>query len=381
MTTYHYINNARVTAPTQASIPVVDPADGAVFAHIARGTAEDIDLAVQAAQAAVGETLDGPWGGLCARDRGRLLARLGQAVLDNAQELANLEARDTGKAIRTAQADVTALARYFEYYAGACDKLHGETLPYESGYTVITIREAHGVTGHIIPWNYPMQIFGRSVGASLAAGNACVVKPAEDASLSTLFLAELAATVGFPPGAINVVTGYGHEAGASLSAHPGIHHISFTGSTETGRRVGEAAAQRHCPAVLELGGKSPQLVFEDADLDAAIPVIVNAVIQNCGQTCSAGSRVLIQESIYEQVLERLATRFRALRSGPPNQEVDMGPLVTQKQYERVRYMLGVAAEEGLVEMARGQVVADAPANGYYQEAVLFRDVPHDSALS
>jgi aldehyde dehydrogenase (NAD+) len=302
-------------------------------------------------------------------------------VLEHADELAALEARDTGKAPATARNDVLALARYFEYYAGACDKLHGETLPYESGYTVLTVREPHGVTGHIIPWNYPMQIFGRSVGAALAAGNACVVKPAEDASLSTLYLAELAARTGFPPGALNVVTGYGSEAGAALTAHPGIAHISFTGSTVTGQRVAEAAAQRHCPVTLELGGKSPQIVFDDADLDAALPVIVNAIIQNSGQTCSAGSRLLVQDGIYETFVERMAARFRELRAGPPVRNPDLGPLVNQKQFQRVHDLLDLARQEGLTEAARGRILPDAPASGYYQEPVLFRDVPADSALA
>lgn len=380
MDAYFFINNQKVPAAPGQVIDVIDPADGTVFGRIGRGTAEHIDLAVQAATAAVGKNLDGPWGLTSARNRGRLLSRLGQAVQERSTELARLEARDTGKSLHTAQADVTALARYFEYYGGAADKLHGETLAYETGYTVMTLREPHGVTGHIIPWNYPVQIFGRSVGASLAAGNACVIKPAEDASLTALYLAELAADTDFPPGVVNVVTGYGHEAGASLSAHPGIRHISFTGSTVTGQQVAEAAAQRHCPVTLELGGKSPQLLFEDADLDAALPVIVNAIIQNGGQTCSAGSRLLIQQSIYEDVLDRLADRFNALRSGPPEHSLDMGPLVNKKQFLRVRELLDVAKQEGLKEAARGQVAAGAPEGGYYQEAVLFRDVPSGSRL-
>lgn len=380
MPTHLFIANRHQPALDDRIIPVIDPSDGQVFDDIARGSAADVDCAVQAAHAAMGDNLDGPWARTCARDRGRLLSEWGRAVLEHADELAAIEARDTGKTLHTARNDVLALARYFEFYAGACDKLHGDTLPYETGYTVMTVREPHGVTGHIIPWNYPVQIFGRSVGASLAAGNACVVKPAEDASLSTLYLADLAAQAGFPAGALNVVTGYGHEAGAALAAHPGIHHISFTGSTVTGQRVAEAAARHHCPAVLELGGKSPQIVFDDADLDVALPVIVNAIIQNSGQTCSAGSRLLVQEGRYEEVIARLAERFRALRAGPAAADPDMGPLVNQKQHERVRQILATARAEGLTEAARGQILADAPSAGYYQEAVLFRDVPQDSLL-
>jgi len=377
----HFIGNEQVDPADTRPIPVVDPSNGEIFGSLARGTAPDIDRAVAAARAALGECFDGPWGRLSAAARGRLLQKLGQSVAAHADELAQLEARDTGKSLKTARADASALARYFEYYAGACDKLHGQTLPYEQGYLVATVREPHGVTGHIIPWNYPMQIFGRTVGAALAAGNACVVKPAEDASLSSLRLAELAAEAGFPAGALNIVTGYGTEAGASLCAHPGVDHLSFTGSSVTGKRVAEAAAARHCPVTVELGGKSPQLVFADADIDAALPVIVNAIVQNAGQTCSAGSRLLIERSIYELVLERVAERFRSLMAGPPALELDMGPLVNQKQFERVREFLAQGEADGLRVAARGQLHPQAASAGFYQEAVLLRDVPPDHALA
>ncbi len=261
---HHFIGNRWRTSNSGLTIDVVDPSDGKAFARIARGDSADMDHAVKAARASVGETFDGDWGRMTATERGRLLLKLSSAVLDHHDELARLESRTTGKPLKQGRADATALARYFEYYAGAADKLHGETIPYQAGMTVLTLREPHGVTGHIIPWNYPMQIFGRSVGAALAAGNACVVKPAEDACLSLLRVAELAEAVGFPDGALNIVTGYGGEAGAALAAHPGIDHISFTGSPVTGTAVAQAAAKHHCPVTLELGGKSPQIVFADA---------------------------------------------------------------------------------------------------------------------
>lgn len=377
----HFIGNTWRAADNGDAIPVVDPSTGESFGTLARGTAVDVGAAVAAARAAVGDTLDGPWGRISAAERGRLMMRLAAAVSERSEEFAQLEARDTGKSLKTARVDAAALARYFEYYGGACDKLHGNTLPYEPGYTVITIREPHGVTAHIIPWNYPMQIFGRTVGASLAAGNACVVKPAEDASLSILRLAELAAEIGFPAGTLNVVTGYGHEAGAALTAHPGVDHISFTGSTVTGRLVAEAAAKRHCPVTLELGGKSPQLVFDDADLDAALPVVLNAIVQNAGQTCSAGSRLLVQRGVYETVLERLSDRFRALQAGPPALELAMGPLVNKKQYEQVQRFVRAAEEAQIPVMARGTLHPDAARSGYYHAAVLFRDVPPQSELA
>lgn len=377
----HFIGNEGVEPAGGGTLPVVDPSRAETFGEIARGTAPDIDRAVAAARAALGQCFDGPWGRMSAAARGRLLLQLSQRVLAHADELARLEARDTGKSLKTARADAAALARYFEYYAGACDKLHGQTLPYEPGYLVATVREPHGVTGHIIPWNYPMQIFGRTVGAALAAGNACVVKPAEDASLSSLRVAELAAEAGFPAGALNIVTGYGNEAGASLCAHPEVDHLSFTGSSATGRRVAEAAAQRHCPVTLELGGKSPQIVFADADLDAALPVIVNAIVQNAGQTCSAGSRVLVERGVYEAVLERLAERFRALTAGPPELELDMGPLINRKQFEQVRRFLEQGEVDGVRVAARGRLHPQASAAGFYQEAVLLRDVPPRHALA
>jgi len=329
----------------------------------------------------VGESFDGPWGVMSAAERGRLMYQLATAVQERVEEFALLEAQDTGKSIKTARTDAVFLARYLEFYAGACDKLHGDTIPFQTGFTVLTIREPHGVTGHIIPWNYPIQIFGRTVGAALATGNACVVKPAEDASQSILRLAELAAEVGFPAGVINIVTGYGHEAGSFLTAHKGIDHISFTGSTATGRLVAQAAAERHCPVTLELGGKSPQIVFEDANLDEALPVIVTAIVQNAGQTCSAGSRLLVQRSIYETVMQALAERFRALKSGPPHLGLDMGPLVNRKQYDQVKRILAQAEADGLRVMARGQLHPEAASAGYYQEAVLFRDVPHQHSLA
>jgi hypothetical protein len=195
----NFINNCWTAPAAGGTIPVFDPSDGGIFAYLARGNATDIEAAVRAARTAY-DGGDGPWGRFSALERGRLMIKLAQAIADHTDELAMLECRDTGKPMKQARADAIAFARYFEYYAGACDKLHGETLPYQRGYTVMTIREAHGVTGHIIPWNYPMQIFGRSVGASLAAGNACVVKPAEDACLSLLKFAELAAAAGLPPG-------------------------------------------------------------------------------------------------------------------------------------------------------------------------------------
>ena len=367
----NFIANQSVPSSSGQTIDVIDPSDGQVFDQIQRSVAADIDQAVTAARAA----FQGPWGKLTAVERGRLLMALSRKVTEHAAELAALEQRDCGKPTRQAAADAVALARYFEFYAGACDKLHGETLPYQNGYSVLTWREPHGVTGHVVPWNYPMQIFGRSVGGALAAGNACVVKPAEDACLSLIRVVQLAAEVGFPPGAINLVTGYGHEVGDALARHPGIDHISFTGSPRVGTLIQQVAAERHCPVTLELGGKSPQIIFEDADLDAAIPVVINAIVQNSGQTCSAGSRVLIQQSIYEPLLARLGQAFSQLRVGHARQDLDLGPLIRSSQLERVTGFLDQARQDGIAIVAQGQISPEAPASGYYQAPTLLRDVP------
>ena len=367
----NYIANAPVPSASGRTIPVIDPSDGQPFDEIQRSNADDIDAAVHAAR----QCYQAVWHKMAPADRGRLLHKLSVKIWEHADELTALEQRDCGKPTKQARADALALARYFEFYAGACDKLHGETIPYPNGYSVLTWREPHGVTGHIVPWNYPMQIFGRSVGGALAAGNACVVKPAEDACLSLIRVAQLAAECGFPAGTINIVTGYGHEVGDALARHPGIDHISFTGSPKVGTIIQQAAAERHCTVTLELGGKSPQIVFADADLDAALPVLVNAIVQNGGQTCSAGSRVLIERSIYDPLLARLGQAFEALRVGPAAMDLDIGPLIRQSQQQRVWDFLSDAQAASIPVIAQGQIVDEAPETGFYQAPVLLGDVP------
>lgn len=367
----NYIANAPVPSSSGLTIAVIDPSDGQVFDHLQRSHAGDIDDAVRAAR----QCMNAVWSKLSATERGRLLMRLSAKVAEHVDELAAIEQRDCGKPTRQARADALALVRYFEFYAGACDKLHGETLPYLDGYSVLTWREPHGVTGHIIPWNYPMQIFGRSVGGALAAGNVCVVKPAEDACLSLLRVAQLAAEVGFPAGALNIVTGYGHEVGDALARHPGIDHISFTGSPGVGTLIQQVAAERHCPVTLELGGKSPQIVFADADLDAAIPSIINAIMQNAGQTCSAGSRLLVDQAIYEPLLARLGDAFAKLRVGPAAMDLEVGPLIRQSQLQRVWDFLSDAQVADIPMVAQGYIVDEAPETGFYQVPTLLRDVP------
>jgi aldehyde dehydrogenase (NAD+) len=348
-------------ADSGQTLPVVNPSDGSALAEIARGSAADIDAAVHAAQAA----LDGPWGALTATERGRLLLRISAAVLDQADELARLEALDVGKPLKQGRADAVALARYLEFYGGAADKVHGQTIPFHAGYTAFSLREPHGVTAHIVPWNYPMQIIGRSVGAALAMGNACVLKPAEEACLTALAFARIADAAGLPAGALNVVPGLGEEAGAALAAHGGVRHISFTGSVAVGALIQAAAARHAVPVTLELGGKSPQIVFADADLDAALPFLVNAGIQNAGQTCSAASRILVEQPLFDTVVARMAERYRALRVGPALGDPDVGPLISRRQRDIVEGYLALARDSGLAIAAQTPLPADLPAGGCY----------------
>ena len=378
------IDGEWLPASSGATLSLEDPSDGSALATIARGDAADIDAAVAAARAAVdggGHAGARAWGAYSAMERGRVLAAISARVLANVEMLARLEVHDVGKPLKQARADAVALARYFEFYGGAADKVHGETLPFAAGYTALTLREPHGVTGHIVPWNYPMQIVGRSVGAALAMGNACVLKPAEEACLTVLAFARLCAEAGLPAGALNVVTGLGEEAGAALSAHPDVNHLSFTGSVATGALVQRAAAKNAVPVTLELGGKSPQIVFADADLDAALPHLINAGIQNAGQTCSAASRILVERPVFEAVKARMAERYRALRVGPAASDLDLGPVISARQQEGIERYLDLATGDRLEIAGRGEIVADAPRGGHYVRPTLVADVPATHRLA
>ena len=359
------------------TLKVEDPSSGEIFGEIAAGTPADIDAAVESARQAV----RGDWGRTEALQRGRLLHRISQLLAENATALAELESRDVGKPLSQARADVTAIARYFEFYAGAVDKIHGTTIPYKDGYTVYTLREPHGVTAHIIPWNYPLQIIGRSVGAALAMGNAVVLKPAEDASLTSIAFVEIARQAGLPPGALNIVPGKGDTAGAALAAHPGINHVSFTGSVPVGEIIQTLAAKNVVPVTLELGGKSPQLVFADADIDAAMPFLLRAGILNAGQTCSAASRILVERSHYAEVLERLAEAYSGLQVGPALQDFDVGPLISARQCRDVEDMIAAGVARDNVIAARGTLHDSASNDGHYVRPTLFSGVASDDALS
>ncbi|HMK85185.1 MAG TPA: aldehyde dehydrogenase family protein [Steroidobacteraceae bacterium] len=357
-------------ARADARLEVEDPSTGATVGDIAAACASDVDEAIAAARSA----LAGPWGAAAPAERGRLLQQIGRAIGAQAEWLAELESLDVGKPIGEARADARALARYFEFYGGAADKVHGDTLPYLPGYTAFTRLEPLGVTGHIIPWNYPMQIIGRSVAAALTMGNAVVLKPAEEASLTALALARIVHEVGLPAGALNVVTGRGETAGNALASHAGVNHLSFTGSTQVGAAVQAAAARHAVPVTLELGGKSPQILFDDADIERALPFLVSAGVQNAGQTCSAGSRILVQGGIYRQLVSRLAERFRALKVGPAWLDLAAGPLICARQRSVVEDYLASGKAE-LNWVAQGEIIPEAPPGGYYTAPALFADVP------
>ncbi|MEK8050866.1 aldehyde dehydrogenase family protein [Ideonella sp. DXS22W] len=373
----HFINGQWVPAANGETLPVIDPSTGEVFDTLARGTAPDIDAAVAAARAA----LSGPWGKLNATERGRILLRMSALMLERAEELAQLESRDTGKPIGQARNDITVAARYCEFYGGAADKLHGEQIPYLNDFHVVVVREPYGVTAHILPWNYPAQMFGRSVVPALAMGNAAVLKPSEDACMTPLAFCHIAKEAGLPDGALNVVTGLGEEAGAALTAHRDIDFVTFTGSPEVGTLVQKAAADRTLKVVLELGGKSPQIVFDDADLERAATFILKAITQNAGQTCSAGSRLLVQRSIYDRFMATVAERFQASAAGTPAQDRDCGPLINAAQKARVEGFIRRATDSGIPILAQGQVAAGTHPGGYYVAPTLFGPVPRDHQLA
>ena len=373
----HFIGGQWVSASDGRTLPVIDPGTGEAFDTLARGTAADIDRAVAAARAAI----DGEWGRMTAVERGRILHRMSELILERAEALSQLEARDTGKPLSQARNDIQVAARYCEFYAGGADKVHGQTIPYLNDYHVVVLREPYGVTAHILPWNYPAQMFGRSVVPALATGNAPVLKPSEDACLTPLAFCEIAREAGLPAGALNVVTGLGEEAGAALIAHGDIDFVSFTGSPEVGTIVQKAAADRHIKCVLELGGKSPQIVFEDADLDRATPFILKAVTQNAGQTCSAGSRLLVQRSIHDAFVARVIEQFSQSVAGSQQMDRDCGPLINAKQKARVEGFIARALASGIRMLAQGRIADGVPAGGYYVPPTLFGNVPREHPLA
>ncbi|KFF99104.1 aldehyde dehydrogenase [Streptomyces scabiei] len=357
------IDGKQVPAADGRTFTTVDPSNGTAITEVALAGKADVDQAVAAARAAFTAP---EWAAMRAADRGRLLYRIAEAIRDQGERLARLESQDVGKPYSQAQRDVEAAARYFEFYAGVADKLGGTTIPLGPGLIDYTVREPIGVSGQIIPFNYPLQNTARGSAPALAAGCTVVLKPSPEAPLTPLEIGRIALECGLPPGVLNVVPGDA-ETGAALAGHPGIDQVTFTGSVPTGIKVAQAAAANVVPSVTELGGKSPVVVFADADFDLALAAVAASAFGNAGQTCSAGTRLLLQRGA-EEFLDKLVAHAASLRIGPGLTDPDVGPLVAARQRDRVLGYLELAREEGAVARAGGGAPADPElADGYYVE--------------
>ncbi len=362
----------------QGELIVEDPATGGELARVAEAGADAVDAAARAAQAA----FEGDWGSASGAERGRVLLAMEAAVREHADELAELESRDTGKPLSQARTDVGGAARYLEYFGGAADKLLGETIPSADGAFVYTLREPLGVVAHITPWNSPLSQMVRGVAPSLAAGNTVVVKPSEVAPLSTLAIGPIFEAAGLPSGACEVVVGRGETTGAAVVDHPLVAHVTFTGSVAAGAVVMAAAARRIVPVSLELGGKSPTIVLPDADLDAAVSAAVAAVTRNAGQSCFATTRILVHDSIHDAYTERLTERVGALTVGPGLEDRDLGPLSSRAQRDRVLGLLESAAAEGATTACGGAPPDDpALADGHFVEPTVLVDVDNGMRIA
>jgi aldehyde dehydrogenase (NAD+) len=376
-----YIDGAWVDARSGETFESVDPFTGRPWAELPRAGEADVSDAVGAARRAFD---DGPWRTMTGVQRARLMRRLASLIDERAEDIAIVESTDNGKLIREMEGQLRGLPDYYHYFAGAADKLHGETIPSDrSNFFIYTVREPVGVVGAITPWNSPVLLMTWKLAPALAAGCTFVVKPAEQAPASTLEFARLVDEAGFPPGVFNVVTGYGSEAGAPLAAHPGVDKVAFTGATATGSLVMQGAAQHVARVSLELGGKSPNIVFADADLEAATNGIVAGVYAATGQTCMAGSRLLVQDEVYDELVERVAARARAVRLGDPlDPATEMGPVAFREHLDRVLSRIGSAEQEGARLLSGGRRPGSAElADGFFVEPTLFGEVENSMQIA
>ena len=370
-----FIDGQFVDAVDGATMDVINPFDGSVLAQVAEAKTADVDLAVAAATRAFPA-----WSRVPAAQRGALLGKLADAIEAHADELAVLEARDTGHPIRdTRGLDVPRTAATFRYFAGLADKVQGSVIPVDAGVLNYVQRAPLGVVGQVVPWNFPLMFTSWKIGPALAAGNTVVLKPAEITPLTTLKIAELIQSVGIPPGVVNIVPGYGNIAGQHLAEHPDVHKIAFTGSTATGRRIVQASAGNLKRVQLELGGKGANVVFEDANLAAAVNGSAFAIFHNQGQACIAGSRLLLQESIAEEFLERFIKLAASIRLGDPlDPATEMGPLTSLRQQQSVLSYCGIAREQGGQILLGGAVPPEAAlARGYFVQPTIVRAAPQD----
>lgn len=355
-----------------AHLPVINPATEETLGSVAAAGTADIDDAVAAARAA----LSGPWGSLSARDRGRFLTRIGQRIVERIDEFARLETLHNGKPIfESRQIEIPAVAECFEYYGGWADKIHGETIPVKGNYLTYTLREPIGVVAAIVPWNFPLLLTAWKVAPALACGNTVVIKPATQTPLTALALAEVAQEVGLPPGVINVVTGRGSDIGDYLVGHPGVDKVAFTGDTGTGRSVMRNAAGSVKQTTLELGGKSPNIVFADADLEAAVRGATMGIFYGKGEVCAAGSRLLVEASIKDEFVSRVGDRARKMRPADPlDPKTRLGSLVSRAQMERVLGYIENGKHEGATLVAGGSRVDIGTGRGFFVEPTVFANV-------
>ncbi|MEF8783655.1 MAG: aldehyde dehydrogenase family protein [Haloarculaceae archaeon] len=366
------IGGDRVSPDSGEYMETVDPATEETIAEVAVAGESDVDAAVAAAR----EAFPG-WRDTDPVERGQTLYRVAERIRENADELADLESRDQGKPLSQARSDILSAARYFEYYAGAADKIEGTSVPVGPGQVDFTVREPYGVSAQIIPWNFPGNITTRGVAPALAAGNTTVVKPAPTTPLSAYRIAELCIEAGVPAGAVNVVSG-GGDAGAALTSHEGVDTITFTGSVPTGQRVMEAASATVTPVTLELGGKNPAIVYPDADVDEAVSWIDTGIFTNAGQVCSAADRAIVHEDVYDEFVGKIVDTAESYDLGPGIEDPDMGPLNSEGHFEKVRNYIEVGETEGAT-LATGGEALDR--EGYFVEPTVFTDADNDMRIA
>jgi betaine-aldehyde dehydrogenase len=372
-----YINGEGVESSTGKFFPVLDPSCEQVIAEVPAADERDVNRAVAAARQAFDS---GPWPQTTAQERGRILLRLAERVRQESAMLAELEARNSGKPIVEAEFDMADVATCFEYYGGLATKVVGYVNPVPDNALSLSLKEPVGVAGMIIPWNYPLLMAAWKLAPAIAAGCTCVLKPAEQTPLTVLEMAQWFAAVGLPPGVVNIITGFGESAGAPLVRHPDVNKIAFTGSASVGKAIVKMAADTVKRVTLELGGKSPNIFFADADFEAAIDGALFGVFINQGEVCSAGSRILVQREIYPRFVEAMAAKAKTIKLGPPlERTTKMGPLVSKEQYDRVRTYQELGKKEA--KLAAG---GDRPPNferGYYLEPTIFYDVDNSARIA
>lgn len=371
--TKYFVNGKWTAGTSTETFELRNPATGQVFGSVPRATKEDVREAVDAARKAF-ESAN--WHDMEQTKRGKALAQMAALMRQNFDELSKLETLNQGKPLRESKADVAWTIRAFEYWAGAADKIQGDTIPVTANRLTYTLHEPLGVTAHIIPWNYPLALAARSLAPALATGNTVVAKPAELTPLTLLRVAEYGQKAGLPDGVLNVVTGSGAVAGRELVSNPNVDGITFTGSTETGKQIMEAAAKNVTPVLLELGGKNPNIIFPDADFDKAVQMAKFAIFTNAGQMCWAGSRLFLHDSIYEKFLGELKRQTELIKMGPGlDEKTELGPLVSKDQQEHVLSYIKSGEEDG-AHLLTGGTVPDEPSlrDGYFLKPTIFTDV-------